>query len=234
MAASFLLAGLVLLFAVPMATVRETAIAPSPSSSAPGLLNGLRRSEIRIGIVMAIAFELGGRLAQALTGPFLVDAGLPLATLGLLNGAGGVAAGLAGTAFGGALAHRFGAGRAMLAVACLNVLSLVALAGAIVLAPGHLFLLVSLFVIEGAVMAAGFVTSYARLMALASPAQPGVDFTLFQCASAIAAAVCGMAGAMLAARTGYATTFALAAVLAAFVPPLLSLFERFLKKEVSL
>ncbi|MEW9612825.1 MFS transporter [Shinella sp. S4-D37] len=234
MVASFLLAVLVLLFSVPMATVREADVMPlAPSSPTPGLLNGLRRREIRIGIAMTIAFELGGRLAQALAGPFLVDAGLPLATLGLLNGAGGVAAGLAGTAFGGALAHRFGAERAMFAVSCLHVLSLVALASAVVLASDHLSLLVGLFVIESAVMAAGFVTSYARLMALASPSQPGVDFTLFQCASAIAAAICGMGGAMLASRAGYAATFALAALLTVLVPPLLFLFEHRLKKGIS-
>jgi MFS transporter (putative signal transducer) len=229
--ASFVLAALVLLFSVPMAAVREVTVPTAPLTTA-GLLNAVRRPEIRIGILMAITFELGGRLAQALAGPFLVDAGLPLATLGLLNGGGGVAAGLAGTAAGGALAHRFGAVRAMLSVAGLHVLSLVALASAVLLASDYLYLLVSLFVIESAVMAAGFVTSYARLMSLASPKQPGVDFTLFQCASAIAAAICGMSGAMLAARAGYAPVFALAASLAAIVPPLLIHFERLLRKEV--
>ena len=230
--ASLLLAALVFLFTVPMAVVREAAM-PPVMAPAPGLRNALARREIRTGIVMAIAFELGGRLAQALAGPFLVDAGLPLATLGLLNGVGGVAAGLAGTAAGGAFAHRLGAVKAMFAVACLHVLSLAALAAAVVLAPENLSLLVGLFVVEGAVMAAGFVVSYARLMALASPAQPGVDFTLFQCASAIAAAICGMTGAMLASRAGYGATFASAALLAVFVPPLLFLFEHRLKKGTS-
>ncbi|MND25855.1 muropeptide transporter [compost metagenome] len=232
MVASFLLAALVVLFAVPMATVYEAAM-PATSLTAPGLSNALRRREVRIGIVMAIAFELSGRLAQALTGPFLVDAGLPLATVGLLNGVGGVAAGLAGTAAGGAFAHGLGSVKAMSSIAGLHILSLSALAGAVAFAQGHLSLLVSLFVIESAIMAAGFVVSYARLMALASPAQPGVDFTLFQCASAIAAAICGMAGAMLASRAGYAATFASAALLAIVVPPLLLLFEHCLKKGIS-
>jgi MFS transporter, putative signal transducer len=232
LAASFILAALVFLFSVPMAMAREVAVPTAPLTAA-GLLNAVRRPEIRIGILMAITFELGGRLAQALAGPFLVDAGLPLATLGLLNGGGGVAAGLAGTAAGGALAHRFGAVRAMLSVAGLHVLSLVALASAVLLASEHLYLLVSLFVIESAVMAAGFVVSYARLMALASPAQPGVDFTLFQCASAIAAALCGMTGTLLASQAGYAATFASAAALAVAVPPLLLLFEHRLKRGIS-
>lgn len=232
LAASCVLAALVLLFSVPMAMVREATVPAAPLATA-GLQHALRRSEIRIGILMAIAFELGGRLAQALAGPFLVDAGLALATLGLLNGVGGVAAGLAGTAAGGALAHRFGAVKAMLCVSCLHIASLCALAGAVAFAHEDLSLLVSLFVLESAVMAAGFVTSYARLMALASPAQPGIDFTLFQCASAIAAAICGMTGALLASKAGYAATFAAAAVLAIVVPPLLLLFESRLKRGIS-
>lgn len=232
LAASFVLAALVFLFSVPMAMVREVAVPTAPLTAA-GLLNAVRRPGIQIGILMAITFELGGRLAQALAGPFLVDAGLPLATLGLLNGGGGVVAGLAGTAAGGALAQRFGAVRAMLSVACLHVISLAALASAVLLASEHLYLLVSLFVIESAVMAAGFVVSNARLMALTSSAQPGVDFTLFQCASAIAAAICGMTGAMLASKAGYAATFASAAALAVAVPPILLLFERRLKRGIS-
>jgi MFS transporter, putative signal transducer len=232
LAASCVLAALVLLFSVPMAIVRETA-APAALLTTAGLQHALRRPEIRIGILMAIAFELGGRLAQALAGPFLVDAGLPLATLGLLNGVGGVAAGLAGTAAGGALAHRLGAVKAMLCVSCLHIASLAALAGAVAFAHEHLSLLVGLFVTESAVMAAGFVVSYARLMALASPAQPGVDFTLFQCASAIAAAICGMTGALLASKAGYAATFASASALGVAVPPLLLLFEHRLKRGIS-
>nr|WP_275982809.1 MFS transporter [Ochrobactrum sp. BTU2] len=230
--ASLLLAALVILFTIPMAMIREIPVIPSQSPTEPRLLNGLRRREVRIGIAMAITFELSGRLAQALDGPFLVDANLPLATLGLLKGAGGVAAGLVGTAFGGTLAHRIGSVNAMFSVACLHCVSLAALAGAIVFAPDQLSLLVGLFVLESTVMAAGFVTSYARLMALTAPSQPGVDFTLFQCASAIAAALCGMAGAMLASRVGYAPIFALAALLAILVPPLLFLFEHRLKRGI--
>ncbi|MBB4955149.1 MFS transporter (putative signal transducer) [Agrobacterium vitis] len=228
LAACLVLAGLVLLLSMPIVTVHE-AVMPTTPLNAPGLLNALRRPDIRLGIVMVIGFELGGRLAQALAGPFLVDAGLPLATLGLLNGLGGVVAGLAGTAIGGTLAHRLGAVKSMLLIAGLHIASLGALAGAVALAHGHLALLVCLFIVESAVMAAGFVISYARLMALASPSQPGVDFTLFQCASAITAAICGMMSATLASQVGYTMTFASATMLTVIVPPLLLLLEHRLK-----
>ncbi len=230
MAASFMLAALVAVFSIPMATIREPKGEPFPRSSMPSLANGLRRRDVRIGIAMTIALEMGGRMAQALAGPFLVDAGLPLATLGLLNGIGGVAAGLAGTALGGLLAHRLGPRRAMFAVTLAHVVTLSLLAVIIMTGADNLPLLTALFAIESAMMAATFVTSYARLMGLASPSQPGVDFTLFQCASAIIAALCGMTAGLLAARTGYAGTFGVAAILSAVAPPLLLVFENRLAK----
>jgi len=231
--ASFLLAGLVTLLCLPMAGIREKAGSPVSEVSTPGLLKGLKRQPVRIGIALTILFELGGRLAQALSGPFLIDAGLGLATLGLLNGAGGVAAGLCGTAFGGWLSQYLGAGRAMFAVACLQAVTLIALALAIALQSANLSLLVGLFVIESAVMAAGFVTSYARLMALTSPSQPGIDFTLFQCASAVAATLCGISAGVIAARTGYSALFGLAALMALASPFILMALERRLSKGQS-
>jgi MFS transporter (putative signal transducer) len=233
MAASLLLAGLVVVLSIPMALVREHGTTRRAPSQTPTLLRALGRREVRIGIVMTILFEAGGRLAQALAGPFLIDAGLSLTSLGLLNGAGGVGAGLLGTAVGGLLAHRFGARKAMVRVACLHVVSLGALTAAVLLAADRLWLLTGLFVLESGMMAAGFVVSYARLMAFASPSQPGVDFTLFQCASAVAAALCGMGGAMLASCFGYGPVFGIALVGAAYVPLLLLRLEARLDKGVS-
>jgi MFS transporter (putative signal transducer) len=90
--------------------------------------------------------------------------------------------------------------------------------------------LVTLFILENAVMAAGFVSIYARLMGLVSRSQPGVDFTLFQSASAIAAALFGTAGGLLAHQAGYAASFVLSAALALLTPPLLLVLEGRLKK----
>jgi MFS transporter (putative signal transducer) len=228
--ACFMLSGIVLLLSLPIAITREETGPALATTATPGLLNGLRNREVRIGIAMTIAFELGGRIAQALAGPLLIDAGLSLATLGLVNGVGGVAAGLCGTVIGGIGAQRLGPCRAMLAVSGLGGVTLGLVALAIVVDVRSLPLLVGLFVLQGAVMAAGFVVSYARLMSLASPSQPGVDFTLFQCASAIAAAFCGLSAGLIAARAGYAATFALASLAAVAAIPLLVLLERRLNK----
>lgn len=228
--ATFTLAALVVLMALPMAAIREPTSETRSQTETPSVLAALTRPEIRNGIVIAVVFEIGGRLAQTLSGPFLVDAGLSLTVIGLLNGVGGVAAGLVGTFAGGFAVHNFGAPRAMFIVACLHVVTLALLAFAIALSFSNLTLLSGLFILESAMMAAGFVVSYSRLMAFTSPAQPGVDFTLFQCASAVAAALCGMTGGIIAANAGYAATFILAFSLAALTPVLLRLLESNIRK----
>ncbi|NKX17037.1 hypothetical protein HGG75_27140 [Ochrobactrum pseudogrignonense] len=74
----------------------------------PSLVDAFQRVDIRTGLVLAVVFEMSGRLTQSLTGPFLVDAGVPLSLLGMLNGLGGVTAGICGAALGGWIVHRRG------------------------------------------------------------------------------------------------------------------------------
>jgi MFS transporter (putative signal transducer) len=64
-----------------------------------------------------------------------------------------------------------------------------------------------------AAMGGGFVAIYSALMALASPKQAGVDFTLFQCADALVAMLGGIAGGWLAQHWGYGPCLATAALL---------------------
>ncbi|MGW6778462.1 MFS transporter [Brucella pseudogrignonensis] len=230
LAACMLLACLVILMSLPMLFVREAHVAAAEIASAPSLLHALRRTDIRTGLVMAVVFEMGGRLTQSLTGPFLVDAGVPLALLGILNGLGGVAAGICGAALGGVIVHRLGAVKAVFFIATAHLIAVCSVALIVAFGLRHVGVLVTLFILENAVMAAGFVSIYARLMGLVSRSQPGVDFTLFQSASAIAAALFGTAGGLLAHQAGYAASFVLSAALALLTPPLLLVLEGRLKK----
>ena len=61
---------------------------------------------------------------------------------------------------------------------------------------------------------------------LASPAQAGVDFTLFQCADALVAMVGGVAAGWLAQHLGYGACFGIAAALGAAGLPVLSVLMR--------
>jgi MFS transporter, putative signal transducer len=220
MPAALLLSVLVIIASSPMALLRERPVLETPSIR-PSLANAVKRKEVLIGLCMAVAFEMSGRLAMGLTGPFLIDSGVPLSLVGTLNGLGGVAAGLVGTMAGGFAVHRLGAKSAMMTVSCCHVITLSSVMIAVAFDVRSVPVLASLFMLESGMMAAGFVVTYSRLMGLVSPTQPGVDFTLFQCASAILAAILGFAGSMIGAHFGYSTSFELAAFLACLTPMLL-------------
>lgn len=222
--AAGVMAALVLLLSAPLALLREPPIAASRRERG-GLLAALRRRDMQAGLAMIVAFEAGGRFVQVLAGPYLVDAGLPLELVGTLTGAGSVAAGLAGTTGGGLAVQKLGGPRAMQLVALGQILVIGLLALAAAMSSASLTLLSALFVLQMAVMAAGFVVSYSRLMALASPDQPGADFSLVQSASALTGAVAGFSGGMLAGQFGFPVVFALAAALALPVPFILARLE---------
>lgn len=222
MAACGVLAAILAALSLPMALMAEPRTA---SHHHPSLRDALKRPAIRAGILLTLCFESGGRVAMALGGPLLIDHGAPLSVVGAVNGLAGVAAGLAGAALGGLAVRRLGSARAvrtlfLLHLASLSLLILTVWRGA------DWTGIVPALLLENTVMAAGFVTLYARLMEKVSPRQPGVDFTLFQCTSVVAAVAGGMAGGWLAGQSGYTAALVTAAMLtamgAALARPLLS------------
>ncbi|WP_346892321.1 MFS transporter [uncultured Roseibium sp.] len=226
------MAVLLLVLSLPMALTPEPDVASAGrTNEPPSVLSALKRREIAFGILMTCVFEAGGRLVQVLSGPFLIDAGVPLGLLGLLNGSGGVAAGLAGTALGGLLVKKAGAERAIRFVLLIQAVILTMLTLAVFsdwVGPSGLVVLI---IAKSAVMAATFVTLYSRLMTLVSPSQPGVDFTIFQCASALIAAVCGLGGGLLSGVAGYGASFLLATALAVLALLFQPAIERSLSRE---
>lgn len=202
----------IVLLTLPLLRVEEPARAAGDVVHRPSLRYALGRSEVRSGLALTLLCGAGIRLAAGMVGPLLIDRGASLALLGTLNGVLGVGAGLAGTAIGGLLVRKAGVHRAVcIAVGAQAVLLLVLAAAA---ASASLTLLIVLSGLKFAAMACGFVAIYSLLMGLASPRQAGVDFTLFQCADALIAAVGGMTGGWLAHRWGYGPCFAIAAALA--------------------
>lgn len=202
-----------LVLATPFMLTPEPARTPPQEAHRPSLGFALRRPEVRAGLVIAVLFEGGVRLMQVLAGPFLVDRGLDLASIGLVNGIGGVIMGLTGTVLGGLLVRLAGAEKAVLVAAAAQALALALLAaGALLELPA--LPLAGLVMVKTMAMAMGFVTLYALLMGLSSLKQAGVDFTLFQCADAAVAGIAGFMAAGIAARFGYGVTFVAAAVVA--------------------
>lgn len=209
------MAALIVFLTLPFATTAEPARPRNADlTHRPSLRFAWRRPEIRYGLLLTVLFEIGVRLVQGMTGPFLIDAGIDLAVLGLLNGFGGAAAGVIGTLVGGALVRFFGPNHGLIIGASLQALTVIAFACAAALGVKGQVVLVVLLVLQTVSMAIGFVTLYSVLMGLSSLRQAGVDFTLFQCADAAVAGVCGFGGGVIAQSLGYGGCFGLAALAA--------------------
>ena len=103
------LAVVLLLLTVPFAVLAgEPALAQHVLQHRPSLRFALRRRAVRLGLLLVAACWLGPRVSAGLTSPFLIDRGIGLDLLGMLNGGVFIVAGLAGTAAGGLIVHVFG------------------------------------------------------------------------------------------------------------------------------
>lgn len=219
-------AAAMLLAALPMALTRPAVAPAMPPAARPSLRQAFARPAVRWGLLIVLLFQAGIRLGQGITGPFLVDSGLSLATIGLLQGGAGTAVSLLGVLLGGLLASRLGA-RTALPLGLLAQLAVLALTAALALLPAPPVAALAVAILAKAlVTAAGFVLLYTAMMGWSSLRQAGVDFTLFQCADALVAAGLGPLAGVLAASLGYGATFALGAaaslVALALVPPILA------------
>ena len=197
--------------------------APDPSSARthqPSLKDALSRIEMRKGLALAALYTLTQKWSLSMLGPFLVDAGLDLNALGILNGLGSLAVGFVCALLGGALVRLWG-GRSILVIAL--VLQAATLSGLAVIAwsgeaPMVLLLGLSLASSSG-VMALGYVALYAHFMALSDPRQAGIDFTLLQCMDALVSMVGGIGAGWIAQNFGYSVFFGLAGILAVAAMP---------------
>lgn len=196
---------------------------PAPASApAPSLGRALSRPEIRSGLVQTAAVVIAQKAAMGMMGPYLIDLGLPLATVGLLSGGASLGLGLAGAILGGALVRRWGIRTTLLAGLWLQAMLLAVLAvSATGLDLPQPLLVGAALLSTSAVTAIGFTALYAQFMAWADPMQGGVDFTIFQCLDATISMGLGVAAGMIAEAAGFGALFALCAGLAAVIALLL-------------
>jgi MFS transporter (putative signal transducer) len=189
-------------------------------SHTPSLVSALRRPEIRRGLIAAALYVLAQKTALMMLGPFLIDAGLDLATIGVLNGVGSMFIGLAAALLGGALVRALGA-RAVLIVALVlqaGALAVLAFHGLYGDLPTAMLVAVAVASSSG-IMALGFVALYAQFMHWSDPRQGGVDFTLFQSMDALVSMAGGVAAGFAAQHLGYGAFFAGASLVAIAAVP---------------
>ena len=218
MAALLLLLGLPFLFA-------PTPVLPDDARGhVPSLLTALNRPEIRRGLAAAAIYVIAQKVALGMLGPFLIDAGLDLTAVGLVNGIGSMFVGVAAALFGGALVKSWGMRNVLVLALALQAAGLFFFAcynlvGGI---PQPVLIVVAIFASSG-VMALGFVALYAQFMRWSDPKQAGVDFTLFQCMDALVGMAGGVIAGYAAQHFGYGIFFAAAGVIALAAIPAISM-----------
>ena len=211
--AMIVMAVLLLLLGLPF--VLSPAITPVDARShRPSLRDALRRTEMRKGLALAALYAVSQKWGLAMLGPFLVDSGLDLDSLGVVNGAGGMILGFGCALLGGALVRSWGARAIMVLALVLQALTLSGLAAAAWIGgASQLLLLGFALASSSAIMALGFVALYAQFMALSDPRQAGIDFTLLQCMDALVSMIGGIGAGWIAQHFGYSACFGLAAFL---------------------
>jgi MFS transporter (putative signal transducer) len=182
---------------------------------------------MRKGLALAALYAATQKWALSMLGPFLIDSGLDLTSLGIVNGAGGMIVGFGFALLGGALVRVWGA-RPILILALL--LQTAALSGLAMAAwfggtPRLILLGLSLASSSG-IMALGFVALYAQFMVLSDPRQAGIDFTLLQCMDALVSMIGGIGAGWVSQHLGYDACFGLAAALGVIAMPVAAYLSR--------
>lgn len=226
--ACFVMAGLVLVLGLPFSLGPAASVEEVERSHTPSLSAAIKRPEIKRGVVATALFVAGMKWGLGMLGPFLIDKGFDLATIGALNGAGSMFIGLGGALLGGALVRLLGVRTVLVGALVAQALLLLSLTyvghgGAI---PRSLIFAIAIASSSG-VMSIGFVALYAQFMDWSDPKQAGVDFTVFQCMDGIVSIVGGIAAGWIAERLGYVTIFGGAGVIClAVVLPIMLLLRR--------
>ncbi|MCV9940808.1 MFS transporter [Boseaceae bacterium BT-24-1] len=222
--ATFAMAGLLMLLALPF-LLSPAPVAPTRRTHQPSLKEALRRPEMRSGLLLAAVYVPAQKWGVAMLGPYLVDSGLDLASLGLVNGIGGLAVGFACALIGGALVRALGARSVLVLALVLQAASLAGLAFAAWRGLPQPVVLALALASSSGIMALGFVALYARFMALSDPRQAGVDFTLLQCMDGLVSMAGGIGAGWVSQHFGYGVCFALAAGAALVAAPLVALLS---------
>lgn len=206
--------------AIPFAFIASSTPRAAQRTHVPSLRSALARPELRRGLLVAALYVVAQKMGLAMLAPFLVDAGMDLGTIGLVNGAGSLLIGFAAAIAGGALVRRYGTTAVMVGAVVLQAGALAFLAASDLLAPVPLPLLAAVAIASSSgILALGFVALYAQFMRWSDPRQGGIDFTLFQSMDALVSIAGGVVAGQVAGKLGYGFFFAAAAIIAVVTIP---------------
>lgn len=225
--ATNLMAGLILLLALPFIFGPASKAKPETREQIPSIRNAIARPDVRRGLIIAAVYVAAQKWGLAMLGPFLIDYGFDLATIGALNGVGSMIVGFGGALLGGALVRMFGS----LPVLILSIAAQTLLLCAFAVFSfnrdiAHWMVMTVAIASSSGVMSIGFVSLYACFMSWSDPRQAGVDFTLFQCMDGMVSMAGGLGAGAIASRFGYEASFLIAALVSVMAAPIILLVMR--------
>lgn len=172
----------------------------------PSLLVTVRRRGAVLMISVAATFHFAHAMVGAMLGPFLIDAGLSLADVGMITGTGIAAIAVFGGGAGGFFTRRFRAERVAVTsgLAAALALGLWAAATFTTLSTG---LAVAIIAVTGLAGGVAYVAFFTIFMRWSSLQQAGTDFTLLQCTESCTNIIAAISAGQLAALLGYGGLF---------------------------
>ncbi|WP_418137556.1 MFS transporter [Agrobacterium sp. El2ro-1b] len=227
MSATLVMAGLVILLALPFLFGPAARTVTQTREHLPSIKNALKRREVRTGLLVAAVYVAAQKWGLAMLGPFLVDYGFDLATIGALNGVGSMIVGFAGALLGGTLVRLYGASRILLIAIFMQTALLCLFAYFSVHRDISQWVVMAVAVASSSgIMSIGFVALYACFMGWSDPRQAGVDFTLFQCMDGVVGMIGGLGAGAIAEKFGYQASFIIAAIVSVLAAPVIFLLMR--------
>jgi MFS transporter, putative signal transducer len=218
------MAALLLLLGLPFLLCTASRMPDETREHVPSLRAALSRPEIRRGLAAAAIYVVAQKVGLAMLGPFLIDAGLELSTVGLINGVGSMFVGVAAALAGGALVKSWGMRNVLVLALVLQAAALFFFSAFDLQGGMSKAALTSVAVASSSgILAFGFVALYAQFMRWSDPRQAGVDFTLFQCMDALVSMAGGVVAGYAAEHFGYGAFFAGAGVVALLAVPAIAM-----------
>jgi PAT family beta-lactamase induction signal transducer AmpG len=160
-------------------------------------------------------FRAGEGLVKPMEAPYLIDAQVGLGTIAYLSGASATVAGLVGTVLLAWLLKVRGAAFSLGMIGAVRVVAcLVFTLHAAGLVPG-LSLLFGAAALQTLIRYTELVVLFSLFMTVASPAQPGTDFTILACAQYAAYLGGSVVSGMIADGFGYVPLFVIGTALSA-------------------
>ncbi|UXS03437.1 MFS transporter [Agrobacterium tumefaciens] len=225
--ATLVMSGLVILLALPFLFGPASKTSVQTRDHLPSIRNALKRPQVRTGLIIAAVYVAAQKWGLSMLGPFLVDYGFDLATIGALNGVGSMVVGFAGALLGGTLVRIYGASRVLLIAIFVQTALLCVFAYLSVHRDISQWIVMTVAVASSSgIMSIGFVALYACFMGWSDPRQAGVDFTLFQCMDGVVSMAGGLGAGAIAERFGYQASFGLAAIVSVLAAPVIFLLMR--------